>query len=175
MGIFILDQADLSDLYSRGLLKDVMVHEMGHLLGFFDTMFRLKGWFSDEEPGNPVFLGPSTRGAYAAISPLSTTSLLPPLENTGGPGTIYSHWRESVFGTELMTGFIDPVNPLSAVTVAAMRDLGYTVNDVPADAFDLLSFLRAAPARAMVVPHTRPWPGPLRTVDARGRIRRVFR
>ena len=47
-----------------------------------------------------------------------------------GPGTFNSHWREGVFFNELMTGYLNSgvVNPLSALTLAAMQDLGYTVN-----------------------------------------------
>src|SRR4051794_6205534 len=48
-----------------------------------------------------------------------------PVENTGGPGTRDSHWREAVFGNELMTGFVGPAgNPLSRTTVGSLQDLG---------------------------------------------------
>ena len=47
-----------------------------------------------------------------------------------------SHWRESVFATELMTGWNDfGPNALSRVTVASMADLGYTVNMAAAESF----------------------------------------
>jgi hypothetical protein len=98
-------------------------------------------------------------GAFGAIAPAETKSLLVPLENLGGPGTRFAHWRESVFETELMAGFADPVSPLSAVTVGTMRDLGYVVNDVPADPFDLGAALRAPSLQAAPLPHTRPWGG----------------
>ena len=52
-----------------------------------------------------------------------------PVENTGGVGTRGSHWRETVFRTELMSGFIDAAgNPISRVTVASLGDLGYQVD-----------------------------------------------
>jgi hypothetical protein len=52
-----------------------------------------------------------------------------PVENTGGPGTRDSHWRESLFRNELMSGFIAaPNNPLSKMTAASLKDLGYVVN-----------------------------------------------
>ncbi len=43
-----------------------------------------------------------------------------PVEATGGSGTALSHWRESVFTNELMTGWAGPGTnlPLSIVTVA---------------------------------------------------------
>ena len=39
-----------------------------------------------------------------------------------------------------MTGFVeyDRPNPLSAVTAAALRDLGYVVNDAVSDAYSVL-------------------------------------
>ena len=47
----------------------------------------------------------------------------------GGEGTADAHWRESVFGNELMTGFVEAsTNALSRVSVASMADLGYAVN-----------------------------------------------
>jgi hypothetical protein len=61
-----------------------------------------------------------------------------PVANTGGPGTREGHWRESVFGNELMTGFLDGgINPLSRVTVGALEDMGYQVNYDAADDFRL--------------------------------------
>ena len=66
-----------------------------------------------------------------------------PVENTGGPGTAGGHWRESVFGNELMTGYLNPgTNPLSAMTIAAMIDLGYSVSLTAADAYSFTSALR---------------------------------
>ena len=39
------------------------------------------------------------------------------------------HFRESVFGNELLTGFLNEgANPISAVTVGSLQDLGYGVN-----------------------------------------------
>src|SRR5258708_39129929 len=40
-----------------------------------------------------------------------------------------SHFRESVFGNEVMTGYLNNgANPLSRVTIASLADLGYQVN-----------------------------------------------
>ena len=40
-----------------------------------------------------------------------------------------SHWRETVFKNELMSGFIAaPNNPLSRLTVASLQDVGYVVD-----------------------------------------------
>ena len=62
-----------------------------------------------------------------------------PVEDTGGAGTRDGHWRESVFNTELMTGFLDAqqLNPLSDITIASLEDVGYTINPDAADAFTI--------------------------------------
>ncbi len=177
VGILLLDRADVFALENRGLLADVMVHEMGHILGFTETEFRLKGLYAERPVGNPLYLGPSAQAAYAAVAPAGTVSFLVPLENSGGPGTRSSHWRESILHSELMTGYIDPVNRLSAITVAVFRDLGYRVNDLPADPFDFATLLQAASRLAgpAVQVRTSPWNGPLRTIDRHGRVVRTFR
>ena len=70
-----------------------------------------------------------------------------PVENTGGSGTRDSHWRESVFDAELMTGYMNAgvANPLSAVTAASLRDLGYSVDVARADSYALSSAALPAP------------------------------
>jgi hypothetical protein len=61
-----------------------------------------------------------------------------PVENTGGPGTRDSHWREIIFRNELMSGFIARAgNPLSRVTTASLGDLGYQVDLDAAEPYQL--------------------------------------
>jgi hypothetical protein len=56
----------------------------------------------------------------------------------GGPATLYSHWRESTFNNELMTGFIQQgSNPLSVMSIRSLEDLNYTVNPAAADPYTL--------------------------------------
>ena len=83
---------------------------------------------------------------FGAVATGTTfTGLAVPVESGGGAGTAYSHWRESTFGNELMTGFLNSgANPLSAFTVDQFRDLGYTVNDALADTYTFQALLRSA-------------------------------
>ena len=62
-----------------------------------------------------------------------------PVENEAGPGSGDAHWRESVFNTELMTPFFDRdvPNPLSEVTIASLKDLGYGVDLTQGDNYFL--------------------------------------
>jgi hypothetical protein len=97
---------------------------------------------------NPFFNGATARAAFSgAATPLGSafSGLSVPVESGGGAGTAYSHWRESVLGSELMTGFLNAgTNPLSAITVDQFRDLGYVVNDALADVYTFQAALQGA-------------------------------
>lgn len=156
MGIMDFDTSDLAGLEASGRLNDVILHEMGHVLGFgtiwnfnpFPGVLPANAFLTGPGTGDPVFNGPASRTAFlAAVAPGRTFTGVPvPVENTGGGGTRDAHWRESIMTTELMTGFISAIgtaNPLSAFTAATFRDMGYLVNDAPTDPFTFLAVLRA--------------------------------
>jgi hypothetical protein len=150
-GIMEFDTADLAALEASGQLNQVILHEMGHVLGF-GTIWDfppINSFLVGNGTGDPWFNGASAQGAF--FGSLAAGRTFPgntvPVEAGGGAGTAYSHWRESLFGNELMTGFLNTgTNPLSAISVAQFRDLGYTVNDAAADVYTLpISTFRAAP------------------------------
>lgn len=142
-GVMQFDSGDLADLERRNGLVDVIIHEMGHVLGI-GTLWAPKGLVRGSGTANPVFVGENAQEVFGVI--LDASGPMPvPIANTGGPGTREGHWRESVFGNELMTGFLnDGPNPLSALTVASLADLGYEVNEDVADRFSLPSRLDLA-------------------------------
>jgi hypothetical protein len=87
-----------------------------------------------------------------------------PVENLGGPGTRDAHWRETTFGNELMTGFLNPgSNPVSRLTIASLADLGYQVGFATAEPYSLPGNLAAlrAPAADLGGVVLRPQPQPL--------------
>ncbi len=85
---------------------------------------------------DPVFRGKQARAAYGQLLAQKPTPV--PIENLGGKGTRNSHWRESIFGNELMSGFVEfAPNPISIVTVASLADLGYEVDLSRAEGFSL--------------------------------------
>jgi hypothetical protein len=132
LGVMSLNSGTLATLANNGMLNDVIQHEMAHLLGF-GTVWDLDGLLRDTTTSNPWFSGPHAQAAFQQALP-SYTDKVVPVEANGGAGTTLSHWRESVMTNELMTGFLNSgVNPLSAVTVESMADLGYTVNAGAAD------------------------------------------
>ena len=121
-GIMFFDSADLASLDDRGLFENVIVHEMGHVLGI-GTLWNSGGRSLRQGPDtNPYFTGKMANVHWNAEGGEDEL----PIENIGGPGTALGHWRESLLQNELMTGFINlGVNPLSRITAGSLRDLGY--------------------------------------------------
>ena len=138
VGQMQFDNADLSGMDASGVLDDVILHEMGHVLGI-GTL-----WDDPAFPGllvgaglaDPYFTGANALTAFSSAGGASYTGFPIPVENTGGDGTRDSHWRETILRTELMTGYISAGgSPMSAVTIASLRDIGYTVNMGEADPY----------------------------------------
>jgi hypothetical protein len=141
-GIMSFDTADLAQMQSDGTLLDVITHEMGHVIGV-GTIWTSKGLLASVGTSNPTFKGANAKKQYGILK--GTAPVRVPVENTGGPGTINSHWRESVFKNELMSGFIAAANnPLSKVTVGSLKDLGYVVNMNAAETYTLPNLLEIA-------------------------------
>jgi hypothetical protein len=134
-GIMSFDTADLASMESDGTLVDVITHEMGHVIGI-GTIWEDKGLLAGAGTNNPRFTGKNAKRAYGKLRGSGPTAV--PVENTGGAGTRDGHWRESVFKNELMSGFIsESGNPLSRVTVASLKDLGYRVKLSAAEPYSL--------------------------------------
>lgn len=143
MGFFELDSEDVETLLARGVLDDVVLHELGHVLGIGTLWNYKRSLLAGAGTDNPYFTGASARAAFEAVGGISFSGDAVPVENTGSTGTRDSHWRGQVFGAELMQGFAQPGGmPLSRVTVASLADLGYTVAYDRADRFSLFSAMR---------------------------------
>jgi hypothetical protein len=134
-GIMQFDTADLAQMEADGTLVDVITHEMGHVIGI-GTIWEEKGLLAGAGTSNPTFTGAKAKKAFGVLKGKGPTPV--PVENGGGEGTQDSHWRESVFKNELMSGFINGTgNPLSRMTAASLQDLGYKVNLSAAEAYTL--------------------------------------
>ena len=177
LGLMRLDADDLDQLQAAGLLQTVILHEMGHVLGF-GTIWTDLNLLADASPPpgtDPHFTGAQATAAFNAVGGASyVASLKVPVENTGGPGTADAHWRESVFGNELMTGSVNEVNPLSRVTLGSMADLGYSVNLAGTDPYTLAPGLRAFTRGPGIELKNDVLRVPLHEVDEAGRVVRVI-
>lgn len=197
LGIMQFDAADLTTIENNGTLDDVILHEMGHVLGL-GTLWSVSPFFDllrnpscpaggagacvpDNWGADTHFTGPGAVAAFNGLpggpwNPPPPAFSVVPVENTqGGPGTRDGHWRESTFVNELMTGFIfSGTNPLSVVTLSQFIDLGYQVNLQAADAYSLgnPNALRASGEEAARMIDD-VWHGPIYTLGNRGRMARI--
>lgn len=141
VGIMTFDTADIQARIDNGSFTDIVLHEMGHVLGIGSLWKRAEfNFVSSPCTTNPRYTAAEAVAAYKNTNGGGTATSIP-LENfSTGPncnnGTRDSHWRETVFGDELMTGFISgTTRPMSLTTVRSLADLGYTVDNSQADAF----------------------------------------
>jgi hypothetical protein len=135
-GIMRFDNADLTLMNQQGLLGDVILHELGHVLGF-PTVWRETQYNLLQGAGtnDPYFSGSNASSRFTLAGGTLVNGGVP-VENTGSEGTRDSHWREAVLGNELMTGFVSAgTNPLSAVTIGSFQDIGYQVNYAAANPY----------------------------------------
>lgn len=141
IGVMRFDRADLTLMASNGLLEDVILHELGHVLGFptiwSDAQFNL---LVGKGTDDPYFTGSNAVSAFQLAGGTPVNGVGVPVENTGSEGTRDSHWRESVLSNELMTGFVSAgSNPLSAITIGSLEDIGYQVDYSAADPYTVPS------------------------------------
>lgn len=134
VGYLKLDAADLAMMEDRGTLDDVVLHEMGHVLGI-GTLWQDKNVLIGAGTDDPRFTGNAALTAYRS---LGGSDAWVPVENTGSEGTRDGHWRESDFGSELMTGYINATpNAMSALTISSLADLGYGTNPGAASEYSI--------------------------------------
>ena len=185
MGVMEFDTEDLQELEDEGFLEDVILHEMGHVLGI-GTLWDFQGLLVDPSltaggvpnPGaDPHFTGSQAIAEFNDAGGSAYAGEKVPVEDTGGVGTADAHWRESVLDNELMTGFIGSgVNPLSRMTIASLADQGYPVNLAAADPYSfLLGSLRAFDSRPKLQLKNDILRHPIRKVDRQGRVTGVLR
>lgn len=170
VGIMKFDSADVASLAGSGNLQELITHEMLHVVGFGAF------WGADEKnllvnegTATAAYSGAGGIAGCRSIGGTATCSSSVPVENcvgrpNCGAGTLESHWRESTFGSELMTGFLNAgANPLSVMTIRSLEDLGYQVNLGVADMYAIfLGSLRAADDVGAVSMLASEWERPLR-------------
>jgi hypothetical protein len=132
-GLMFFDTADLGLLEQLGILDEVIIHEMGHVLGF-GTLWNFGRNLLQGTTADPRFVGPAAIAGYVDVG---GRGISVPVEEDFGPGTRFSHWDEETFDEELMTGFISLKgdSPLSVISTGSMLDLGYVGTSATADRY----------------------------------------
>ena len=181
-GCMVFDEADMEQVIADGLFERVVLHEMAHVFGFgtlWADLMLLVG--ACPESTTPSFKGSSSQQAFlAALQPgIAYPNPIVPVEGEGAcdNGTRDGHWSESALGSELMTGYVQlGSNPLSAITSASLRDMGYIVNDAPSDPYTVptpLAGLRTGAAAGLKLHEMRAGT-PIIITDNRGRTMQVI-
>ena len=185
LGFMSFDSEDLGPIEMAGDLAALTLHEMGHVLGVgtlwpdSDTLLVNPSLPSD--PGADThFDGVAAIAAFdAAGGTAYTGGAKVPVENVLGVGSADSHWRESVLENELMTPALQSGldNPLSAITIESLADLGYSVDSSGADpfapVFSAPAKLTAPGGRVLSLENDTYW-GPFNVVDPSGRVTRTI-
>jgi len=128
------DSADAQYYAGQHLWDEIVLHEMLHSIGFGSI------WGYKALVSNGSYTGAHALAEYSHIGGTPFARSIP-LETGGGSGTAGSHWSETVFKNELMTGYLNDPNgadpkeipnadPLSSMSVASLWDLGYGMRSV---------------------------------------------
>lgn len=150
-GIMQFDSADVVNLQNAEVFDDVILHEMGHVIGIgtlWNTSILAPQWRRQQvySNGSGQYTGEFGLAAYNAE--FNQTGAFVPVELGGGPGTANAHWNEVDGGAgltglvsnitgmdmrdELMTGWLNsPPQFISSLTVQSLMDIGYNVAPVP--------------------------------------------
>ena len=133
----LLDEADIGPLEQQGTLRGVMIHELGHALGFVPQSYRAKN-LAGGGTLDPHINGPTARAEFAKHGAWYT-GLTVPLEDASGRGPDDPHWRFFVFGDEVMSSSLIAGyrSPLSVITLGLFQDLGYEVDFSVADSYEV--------------------------------------
>lgn len=132
-GLMRFDSADVANLFANNTLEAVILHEMGHVMGF-GTLWTNNGVYVT---GTGEFTGANaTLRWQSEFGQLGT----PNVELGGGTGTANGHWNEVDGGggltgitdslgrdmrDEIMTGWLNPNSFISDMTVASFVDIGF--------------------------------------------------
>jgi hypothetical protein len=141
-GFMQFDSENVTQLINQGYFDEVVIHEMGHVLGIGIN------WIS-----NGVYVNGSGRytgqyGLAAYNAEYGQTGSWIPVELSGGASTANKHWNEVDNGAaltgihnaqgrdlthELMTGWLNIGQPpyIANFTIQSLRDIGFRVVEPP--------------------------------------------
>jgi hypothetical protein len=134
VGTMTFDAADVQALLQKGTFAATVQHEMGHIIGVGSAKWQQR--VANKGTATPAYTGQLGVNGVKGFNAIGGKGVQVPVEANGGPGTALAHWSENVFQNELMTGFLSGVTqPMSAMTIGSLVDLGYQVDPTAGDKF----------------------------------------
>ena len=152
-GAVVLDEADIGQLESDGVLEAVVTREIARALGFNRRMWDHHDFFQnpslpDAPDADTHMNAPLVVAAFNAAGGAGYEGAKAPLQNGAMLGISDAYWRTGVFGDEVMTPYVTgDSQPLSRITLEALYEIGYEIDVTMADAFTLPGAGPAATAR----------------------------
>lgn len=153
----VFQRGACSFCYNDALLYDIALHEIGHVIGImYGGRYTLSD-YAKVVNGVLVFAGPKASDAYCRdVRPRPSPCNGIPLETEGGGGSAKHHWHQykdefrtfsgtTHFDHAIMTATYAWPSELSAMSIFALSDLGYTTS-VCIDASD-------CPHNTTCIPH----------------------
>lgn len=129
VGAIVLDSSNFPSSGSSVLAYNVLLHEMGHILGIQETAWRNHGLVDS----NLRYTGANANAQLPLINAKHSQAYV---EDLYGQGSRGSHFKESVYDSELMSSLAEYKEmPLSRLTIGALADLGYSVDYSKADPY----------------------------------------
>ena len=117
-------------------LENVLVHEFAHAWGFGGALSAIAPQLL--APGADLaFTGARAREAFEVLGGRRWSGVPVPFETAAGLAG-HGHWRHAALAGEVMTatlGSLDVRLPISAITLAALADLGYVVDLAAAESY----------------------------------------
>jgi hypothetical protein len=152
-------------------LFSLLWHEIGHAMGI-GSYWSILSYLVDEGGPDPRYIGPGGVLEYGNL--LGQTVASVEVADQGGFGTRDVHWREAIFGAEIMSPRLDRgvTNPISRMTLGALEDIGWSVDLSNADGYSLSSCQGSCPQAAPPQAAPPAWELPLDVpwgTQARGR------
>ena len=172
----IFDEDDIDGMLDHDALVPIAFHELAHGLGFSGHHWDKYGLL--EKGSDAHFTGELAIEAFDEAGGEDYEGNKVPIQLW-----VYGHWRESVFGDEMMSTSVslgDDDLPISAITLQSMAEIGYEVDLSLADDYELPDPSLPPPAMRREKDPTVfdlgndvVW-GPVTVVDADGRVVRVI-